>query len=108
MQQVRAIIEKHGETRFDNLDHADAPPVQNRLGWKRGQGLDRQWLIPAESWKAEICTGLDATFVAKTLCERGMLIWGTDQAASVVKIAGRATKVKILTASILQGGDNGE
>ena len=108
VEQVRGIIEKHGETRFDSLGDSAAQHVQNRLGWKRGTGLERQWLIPAESWKNEFCAGLDATFVAKTLCELGMLVRGADQFASVVKIAGHSTKVRILTASILQGGDNGE
>ena len=108
IEQVQGIIEKHGETRFDSLDNPGGHPVQNRLGWRRGEGAEREWLIPAESWKNEFCAGMNPTFVAQTLSERGMLIRGVDQYASVVKIDGRSTKVRILNASILQGGENGE
>src|ERR1019366_327833 len=56
IEQVRLFIEQHGESRFDRLDD-EARPVNNRAGWKRGSGAEREWLIPPEVWKSEICGG---------------------------------------------------
>jgi hypothetical protein len=70
IEQVRLFIEQHGESRFDTLDDLEARPVSNRAGWRKGSGPHREWMIPPEVWKTEICNGLDATLVARTLAER--------------------------------------
>jgi putative DNA primase/helicase len=54
---VRLFIEQHGESRFEALDDPDARPVKS--------GPDREWMIPPEVWKSEICNGLDSTMVAR-------------------------------------------
>jgi putative DNA primase/helicase len=54
IETVRRFIEAHGEARFDNLDDPNAPPVLNRASWRKGQGQERSWLIPSETWKSEI------------------------------------------------------
>jgi putative DNA primase/helicase len=104
IEQVRLFIEQHGESRFDPLDDTDARPVSNRAGWRKGSGLHREWLIPPEVWKSEICNGLDSTLVARTLAERGMLRRGPDKFATVAKIGGQSKRVYALTAAILDGG----
>jgi putative DNA primase/helicase len=53
IEQVRLIIEQHGEARFEPLDDIDAKPVPNRLGWRKGSGPEREWMIPPQVWKAE-------------------------------------------------------
>ena len=73
IEQVQLIIERHGESRFDSLDDPDAKPVNNRIGWRKGSGSHREWWIPPQVWKSEICAGLDPVMVARTLAERGML-----------------------------------
>ena len=73
IEQVRRFIEAHGEYRFEPLDNGDARDVPNRAGWRKGEGADREWLIPSETWRAEICAGLDPKVVARTLCEAGIL-----------------------------------
>ena len=78
MEQVRLFIEQHGDSRFDPLDNPDAKPSPNRAGWRKGEGEEREWFIPPETWKSEICAGLDAGFVARTLAERGMLLRASD------------------------------
>jgi hypothetical protein len=62
---LRLFIEQHGESRFEALDDPDARPVNNRAGWRKGSGPDREWMIPPEVWKSEICNGLDSTMVAR-------------------------------------------
>ena len=98
------FIERHGESRFDTLDDSDARPVNNRAGWRKGSGPHREWMIPPEVWKTEICNGLDATLVARTLAERGMLQRAGDGFQPVRKIDGANKRVYIVTAKIFDGG----
>jgi uncharacterized protein (DUF927 family) len=103
VEQVRRFIEAHGESRFEALDDHDRFRVHNRAGWRSGSGDDREWLIPPETWKAEICIGMDPTFVARMLCDRGMLLRSSAVFSSVRKIAGSNRRVYVLTADILAG-----
>jgi putative DNA primase/helicase len=104
IEQVRLFIEQHGESRFDPLDDADARPVNNRAGWRKGSGPHREWLVPPETWKLEICAGLDSTMVARTLAERGMLLRAGDGFQPVRKIGGANRRVCVLTVNIFDGG----
>ena len=104
IEQVRGFIEKHGESRFDNADVEGAAPVNNRLGWRRGSGEAREWLIPSEVWKGEVCAGINATDAARVLSERGMLKRGNDVLSITAKIHGRTQRVFCLTSRILEGG----
>ena len=106
IEQVRLFIEQHGESRFEPLDTSEARPVINRAGWRRGDGAAREWLIPSEVWKAEICAGLDPKFVARTLTERGMLERTGDGFQPVRKISGANKRVYVINASIFDGGEN--
>jgi uncharacterized protein (DUF927 family) len=68
--QVRHFIEAHGDSRFEDLDlpsDPDRKPVVNRAGFREGKGENRRWYVPPEIWRTEICAGLDAHDVAKTL-----------------------------------------
>jgi uncharacterized protein (DUF927 family) len=103
VEQVRRFVEAHGETRFEPIDDHDRAPVHNRAGWRSGSGDDREWLIPPETWKTEICTGMDPSFVARMLCHRGMLRRSSEGFSSVRKIAGSNRRVYVLTADILAG-----
>jgi putative DNA primase/helicase len=106
IEQVRLFIEQHGESRFDTLDDADARPVNNRAGWRKGSGPDREWMIPPEVWKSEICNGLNSTMVARTLAERGMLLRTGDGFQPVRKIDGANKRVYVVTADIFAGGSD--
>jgi hypothetical protein len=80
--------------------------VANRLGWRKGSGADREWWIPPQIWKAEICSGLDPTLVAKTLCERGLLRTQSGRGLQCkVNLGGNQRAwAYVLTASIVDGG----
>jgi putative DNA primase/helicase len=105
IEQVRLMIEQHGEARFEPLDDADAKPVLSRLGWRKGRGPDREWMIPPQVWKAEICAGLDPTMVARALAGRGLLRRqdGRNLQCSV-KIGGASKRAYVLTSAIIDGG----
>jgi putative DNA primase/helicase len=107
IEQVRFFIEQHGESRFVPLDNPDVRPVNNRAGWRRGVGSEREWLIPPQVWKAETCSGVDAKMVARILAERGLLVRASDGFQSVRRIDGEPHRVYVLTAKIFEGGDEG-
>jgi putative DNA primase/helicase len=106
VEQVRRFIEAHGEYRFEPLDSGDARDVPNRAGWRRGEGADREWLIPSETWRVEICAGLDPKSVAKTLYEAGILRRSDDGFQQVRKIKGKSTRVFVIGAAIIEGGEH--
>ena len=104
VEQVRLMIEQYGESRFDPLDDANAKPVPNRFGWRKGSGSERTWMIPPEVWKSEICAGLDPKMVAQILGERGLIERASDGFQPVRKICGSPKRVYIVTANIFDGG----
>lgn len=108
IEQVRLVIEQHGEARFDSLEDPDAKPASNRLGWRKGSGAAREWWIPPQVWRVEICAGLDPTMVARTLAERGMLrTQGGRGFQCKVNLGGdRRAQAYVLTAAIIDGGSD--
>jgi hypothetical protein len=82
--------------RDEPLDEPDARPVQNRAGWRKGYGEAREWMIPPEVWKKEVCASLDATFAARAM-----------EARFVAKARRRHFPEKrayVLMADIIEGG----
>jgi putative DNA primase/helicase len=110
IEQVRLMIEGHGDSRFQSLDHSDDRPVNNRLGWRKGEGTQREWWVLPEMWKAEICAGLDAQFVARTLAEHGILRrQGGNVLQCTVNIGGgQRARAYVLAAAILDRGENAD
>jgi putative DNA primase/helicase len=104
VEQVRRFIEAHGDSRFDPLDNPEAKPSPNRAGWRKGEGLDREWLIPSETWRNEICAGLDPKFVARTLGDAGILRRASDGFQQVRRIGGTLKRVFVIGAAIFDGG----
>ena len=80
------------------------PRLNNRAGWRKGSGREAEWLIPPETWKAEICSGLNPTMVVRTLFDHGMLLRAGDGFQLVRRIGGANKRVYVLTAEILAGG----
>jgi len=106
VERVRRFMEAHGESRFESLEDDARPPVQNRAGWRTGKGAEREWLVPPETWKLEICLGCDPVNVARVLAERGMLRRISDGLAAVRKIHGQNQRVYVLTSAILASVDS--
>lgn len=98
--QVRAFIEAHGESRFTRLGReadADAAPdpsarTVNRAGFRRlasDGGEDRwEYLVLSETWRAEVCKGLDAGRAAQALADRGLLVRDGVHLARKVRVPG--------------------
>ena len=106
IEQVRLMIVRHGDARFELAD-ASAAAVRDRLGWRKGDGAQREWWVPAETWKAEFCDGLDPSFVARMLAARGMLRRQDRKnlMCVVTHSGGQKTRCYVLTAAILETDD---
>jgi uncharacterized protein (DUF927 family) len=106
--QVRHFIEAHGDSRFDDITtpDPDRKPVTNRAGFRRDHGEARRWLIPPEVWRNEVCAGLNAREVAKTLAGLRMLEPdGEGKFSRSETIGGRKQRVYVLKPAIFEGWD---
>ncbi|WP_363350185.1 DUF927 domain-containing protein [Methylocystis echinoides] len=109
IEAVRLVIELHGESRFEAVGgDGDSRPVNNRLGWRKGEGSEREWWVSPQVWKEEICAGLNPSFVAKTLADRGLLRVQSGRGFQCkVNLGGdRRANVYVVTAGILEGAEN--
>ena len=84
--------------------HDPARPVVNRAGWRRRlpDGSDL-YLIHPDTWRAEVCEGLDPSEVARTLAEAGHLEKGEGKNyAKKMKIPGLGqTRVYVVNPSLM-------
>jgi uncharacterized protein (DUF927 family) len=104
--QVRHFIEAHGDSRFEDLDlppDLDRKPVLNRAGFREGKGENRRWYVPPEVWRQQVCDGIDAHDVAKTLADLGMLEPGADKLAKPKKVGGKTQRFYTLKPDIFDG-----
>ena len=99
---VRLFIEQHGDARF--ASDADTRPVANRAGYRKGDGAEREWWVLPEVWRAEICAGHDAQFVARVLAMAGMLRTQAEGLQCKVRVGKDATlRAYVVTAAIFEG-----
>ena len=84
LERVRVALVQHGAARFTPLFLSDdgtwqetSPdrPVINRIGWRKRHDDRDEYLIPAETWRLEVCApaSLDPTATARTLAANGFL-----------------------------------
>ena len=84
IRQVRLFLERHGSTRFQNLDVQGITLVNNRAGCKEtfsdlqtGARVEEdpphQYYIFDEVFRDEVCAGFDASAIARELKKRNQL-----------------------------------
>jgi uncharacterized protein (DUF927 family)/5S rRNA maturation endonuclease (ribonuclease M5) len=104
IEQVQSFMAAHGSSRFE-LDVKDSGiRIFNRAGWIKGNDEYRRYLVSATAWKAEVCAGLNAQFVADVLARNGMLDRGSDGKTSKVehlRSTGGTARVYVLTPAVL-------
>jgi putative DNA primase/helicase len=103
IEAVRLFIEQHGDARFASVDTADVRPVANRAGHRKGSGTEREWWILPQVWKAEVCAGHDAQFVARVLATAGMLRTQAEGLQCKVRVGGATYRCYVVTAAIFEG-----
>ncbi len=109
--QVRAFIEAHGASRFELAgrdENLAEPRTVNRAGFRRRAGDAWGYLIFPQTWRAEVCKGLDPKLVADALIARGLLLGSTRRhraASEWVPGHGKKLRVYIVSGAILESGD---
>ncbi|MEW9624690.1 DUF927 domain-containing protein [Rhodanobacter geophilus] len=79
VDQVRAFLSAHGESRFTDWNADDrSPRTINRAGFRKAGTDGPTYYVEAESFKRELCNGFDAGAVAKALADAGALEVGGD------------------------------
>lgn len=104
--KVRGFLEMHGASRFEPVDGDDDTRVINRAGFWRDSDKGREYLFLAETWKAEVCAGMDSRRVAKVLADHGLLRRdaGGKNSISVTLPAGIGkTRCYAVSAAIFEG-----
>lgn len=111
---VRRFIELHGASRFEPMGSLIDPErdyrIHNRVGFKRPDGNEGlEYLIMPESWKSEVCAGMDPTAAARALHKRGLLRAGTDgKLTNKQRLPGSKNPVRVyVIASDIIGDDHG-
>jgi putative DNA primase/helicase len=77
--------------------------VANRAGYRKGDGTEREWWVLPEVWRAEICAGHDAKFVARVLARAGMLRTQAEGLQCKVRVGSTTPWTYVITAAILHG-----
>ena len=77
LEQVMLFIEQHGASRFQDIDNPTT--CINRVGFRRKVEDGTEYMILPESFKAEVCRGLNVRRAAAVLYEKGLLIPGDNR-----------------------------
>ncbi len=83
LQQVRAFLEQHAESRFTSTDRSEidekhAPRTAYRAGFRRPvstvDGQAWEFFILPSVWRDDVCKGYNSVAVARLMHERGWLV----------------------------------
>ena len=104
LKQVRRFIEAHGESRFSPWEpHGDFHPrTINRAGFRRefygNNESDTFFYVFTETFKDEVCKGLDWRYVATLLLEKGLLVTDKDRKTKNIRRpdTGKTTRFYVL------------
>ena len=113
---VRRFVELHGTSRFEAIGEM-APKdgsgfvvdqrIVNRVGFRRrAEGGGIEYIVLPEAWKSEVCAGLDAAAVARTLTAHGLLTKGGDGKPQVkvrLPISPNPIRAYVVGSGILDG-----
>jgi putative DNA primase/helicase len=102
IRQVKDLLGRYGDSRFDSASGVSDRPAQERWGWRWGEGEDREWGILPEVWRERFCSGFDANMVAKALDGRGVLRHPTGRLQGQMKINGVPHRLYLLSAQKLE------
>jgi putative DNA primase/helicase len=70
--QIRAFLIAN-ESRFEDMEKRDGRSVYERVGFRRANGGDTEYLVPSDAFREILCKGYDAKKVAEELDRRGHL-----------------------------------
>lgn len=106
LAQVRAFFEAHGSSRFENADATDDPRINNRAGFYRHGNGAREFMVLPESFKREVCSGIDHKAAEKLLVDHGWIAPGGDGRNTQkprLPGMGTGTRVYVFTTKMWEG-----
>ena len=107
LAQVRAFLEAHGASRFEDVGATTDQRIANRAGFFRaGANGVREYLVLPEAFKAEVCKGVDAKAAEKLLVAQGWIQPGGDGRATQkprLPGMGTAARVYVFTGKVWEG-----
>lgn len=100
ISQVKRFFEAHGMARFCNADHPDERTVPNKAGYRRDTGEGWEYFVYPETFRQEVCNGLDPSAVCKLLIDKGLMIPGSDRTSGLHRFSGRQQRFYHITAAV--------
>jgi uncharacterized protein (DUF927 family) len=79
LAQVKAFIEQHGASRFEDMSAEDGQRTINRAGFYRKDGTGRrEHLILPQVFRQDVCAGFDPKYATRVLLAHGWLVPAND------------------------------
>lgn len=105
LSAVRFFIEAHGASRFEDADAEAEQRVINRVGYRRKNGGNTEFLILPESFKYEVLKGYQVKRACRVLADAGWLYQGSKgRYVSKPSVRGVQTSCYVITPH--DGGEN--
>jgi hypothetical protein len=106
---VRAFIQQHGASRFEDLNADHEQKTINRAGYRRLVGGEVQYCIPPEMFRSEVCPGHNPKSILEELSRRGLLFSETGRNTLTVRTPDGKQKLHVISSRILEKptGDTG-
>jgi putative DNA primase/helicase len=94
IDRVSAFIERHGDSRFSDMEKADESHIQNRAGWWRDSADGREYLFNSDGMKEalkgfDFARGLDALVEIRALPKRDT----SGKPSRLIRIGGRPARL---------------
>lgn len=104
IERVKAFIEKHGESRFTNLDAPDPMPTRDRAGFKKREDAGTVYYFLPSVFRNEVCKGLNMKTVKAALKIADLLITGSDGKDALKRVPEHKNPIRLvaLSGSILE------
>lgn len=100
ISQVKRFFEAHGMARFYNADHPDERTIPNMAGYRRDTGEGWAYYVYPETFKQEVCNGLNLSAVCKLLSDKGLMVPGSDRTSGLHRFNGRQQRFYHITAAV--------
>ena len=112
LAQVRAFLEAHGSSRFEDLDGGENQRIVNRAGYRQKVDGQTRYCIFPEAFKREVCAGLNEKTVCAALLKCGALLPDGGRNTRVVRTPDGLKRFYIITPAVFVGntvsrGNNG-
>jgi putative DNA primase/helicase len=100
ISQVKRFFEAHGMARFSNADHPDERTVPNMAGYRKDTGEGWEYFVYPETFRQEVCNGLNLPAACKLLSDKGLMIPGSDRTNGLHRFNGRQQRFFHIAAAV--------